>query len=93
MTIYRLPDGSDDTPDENGQHTKTINVLHSAKEAKRFWGCQGCAGCAESDRIGALVVSHYPANGKPWYTIGGLDARFDDYCAAARVVRQMQSSN
>ena len=54
---YRLPDGSVDTPDANGQHTKTANVVHSAEEYERFTGCESCQRIAlqqaESDDIAA----------------------------------------
>lgn len=40
---YVLPTGADDTPDANGNHTATRNVLHSADQATRFPGCPSCA--------------------------------------------------
>jgi Zn finger protein HypA/HybF involved in hydrogenase expression len=45
---YRLPDGSADQPDENGQHTATVNVLHSAEQYARFPGCPDCKSIAQS---------------------------------------------
>lgn len=45
---YRLPDGSRDTPDEHGNHTSTVNVLHSAEQARRFPGCEHCRALADS---------------------------------------------
>jgi hypothetical protein len=47
--LYRLPDGSADTPDATGNHTATVNVLHSAANAERFPGCPRCASCTEYD--------------------------------------------
>lgn len=46
--MYRLPDGSDDTPDEHGNHTKTVNVVHSAEQYARFPGCASCRRMVQS---------------------------------------------
>jgi hypothetical protein len=46
--IYTLPDGSDDTPDEHGNHTATVNVWHSAAQAERFPGCESCRSLAQT---------------------------------------------
>jgi len=45
--LYRLPDGSDDTPTPDGRHTKTAGVLHSAAQYARFPGCEECRGIHE----------------------------------------------
>jgi hypothetical protein len=44
--LYTLPDGSTDTPDDQGRHTATANVMHSAAEFARFPGCEQCASMA-----------------------------------------------
>jgi hypothetical protein len=46
--IRRLPDGNDDAPDEHGRHTRTVNVMHSADQYKRFNGCDQCKSMAGS---------------------------------------------
>ena len=58
---YRLPDGRDDTPDENGQHTATVNVMHSAEQLARFPGCKSCRSIAEHgrDSHNAGMHGHY----------------------------------
>jgi hypothetical protein len=58
---YRVPDGSDDQPDEHGRHTKTVNVLHSALELARFPGCEQCRSIAEDEARAhnAGFHSHY----------------------------------
>lgn len=79
---YRLPDGSDDVPDEHGRHTKTVNVRHSAKDFLRFPGCEHCRSIAEHERVSKDVAGHYPPEGEPWYTIPGSDERFTSMGAA-----------
>ena len=56
---YRLPDGSDDNPDENGNHTATVNVVHSARQHERFPGCASCRLVAELDIHGQHVVMSF----------------------------------
>jgi hypothetical protein len=48
--LYTLPDGSDDTPDAEGRHTATVNVMHSAAQFARFPGCEQCASIARRER-------------------------------------------
>lgn len=56
---YRLPDGSADHPDPDGNHTATVNVLHSAEQAKRFPGCASCKLVAQLDIHNQHVVMSY----------------------------------
>lgn len=70
--LYRLPDGSDDIPDEHGNHTKTVNVLHSADQAARFPGCPACRSIAESS---CPVCFHIPATS----SYGGWDEASQDF--------------
>lgn len=87
--VYRLPDGSDDTPDNRGRHTKTLNVAHSAAQAKRFPGCEICTSIAESDAILKEVTSHHPIDGsEPWYSITGSEEQFASMGDAMDAVRQ-----
>ena len=66
MPVYRLPDGSDDTPDANGRHTKTVNVLHSAEQAQRFPGCDQCRSIAAHEDPGyQAAVAAYTAGITP----------------------------
>lgn len=66
---YRLPDGSADTPDENGMHTATVNVLHSAEQYKRFTGCGQCKLSMEMDIHYQHVTTHF----------GGWDAETETF--------------
>ena len=56
---YTLPDGRNDAPDENGCHTATVNVMHSAEQLNRFPGCEDCKSCADHDIHAQHVVGIY----------------------------------
>lgn len=77
MTVYayRLPDGSDDSPDLAGQHTKTVNVMHSAEQASRFPGCEHCRALAASC---CLVCFNIPATS----AFSGWDESRQDFAVA-----------
>jgi len=72
---YRLPDGSDDAPDEHGRHTKTVNVLHSAQQYQRFPGCEDCRSLAESS---CPVCFNVPGTS----CFGGWDERTETFATA-----------
>lgn len=55
--LYTMPDGSKDRPDENGNHTATANVRHSAEGYARFPGCPSCCRIAETS---CPVCYHIP---------------------------------
>ena len=75
--LYRVPDGSDDTPDENGQHTATVNV-HSAELAARFTGCKSCQTMvrlqAESDAH--VVHGEWWNETEGWHILPGVPVRY-----------------
>jgi hypothetical protein len=56
---YKLPDGSTDAPDAQGNHTSQVNVLHSAELAARFPGCGQCARIVLLDAHSAVHASIY----------------------------------
>jgi hypothetical protein len=72
---YRLPDGSKDTPDAQGCHTVTVNVLHSAEQYKRFPGCEECRCIAASS---CPVCFNIPATS----TFAGYDERTDRFASS-----------
>jgi hypothetical protein len=55
---YKVPTGKDDSPDANGNHTSTVNVLHSAERAADFPGCTRLArmSCPRCHNIPAMSV-------------------------------------
>jgi hypothetical protein len=57
--LYRLPDGSNDMPDENGRHTATKNVMHSAEQSRRFTGCEQCQRIVRLDIEACLDISFF----------------------------------
>jgi hypothetical protein len=58
--LYLLPDGSDDMPDADGRHTRTVNVLHSAAQFARFPGCADCRHASWFDAHSALQATPPP---------------------------------
>jgi hypothetical protein len=65
LYLYRLPDGSGDTPDADGRHTKAGTRLHSAAEYRRFPGCRECRHIAWHEAHQALPAGHDAAD-CPW---------------------------